>query len=214
MKQSLIKTLYQCLIGLSVVCALLVATYTFAHETSLEPTTTPLDRVVVEEETRVNPEERRTERKTALDKNIQERIINLTRNVTDRLNAGIYRMENIVVRLESRITKMKAEGYTTETAEGKLREAQSTLRVAKTTLSESRPAQQAVSSDVPREAFREIRAQMQGVQELLRQTQSLLKETVALLRVSFTAGINTSSTLQAEENSTTSEPVDESLITQ
>ncbi len=212
MKYSVLKIVSNCIIGLSIVCALLIATYTFAHDESLETTAIPPDRVVAEEETRINPEERRTERKVTLERNIQERIINLTRNVTDRLTAGIHRMENIVVRLESRMMKMKAEGYNTEAAEGKLTEAQSTLRVAKTALSESRPAQQAVSSDAPREAFREIQAQAQGVQELLRQTQSLLRETIALLRVSVVAGINT--TPSAEENSTTSEPIDEEIITQ
>lgn len=215
MKYSVLKIISHCLISISVVCALLIATYTFAQEASQEfTTTTSREPARVDGDTPIDRQEIREVRKAALERNIQERIINLTQNVIDRLNAGIHRMENIAVRLESRITKMKTEGYNTAAAEAKLENAQSMLRVAKTVFSESRSAQQAVSSDNPREAFKEIRAQVQGAQELLKQTHALLKETVALLRVSIISGINTPIPTPTEESSRATGLTDEAVITQ
>lgn len=61
----------------------------------------------------------------------QARITNLTANMSNRADALIQRLENITLRVESRILKMEAEGHDTTDARTYLKEAQDALIEAK-----------------------------------------------------------------------------------
>ncbi len=183
MKHTMLKYTYTFLVGASIVLALLLATSAFAEDTAPEtPNQDPASIQNSDNDSTVTRIERRVERKAMLAQGIQDRIVNLTSNVTDRLQAGIDRLDHIITRIDSRIVKLKAEGYDTTGAEQRVGDAKTTLEVAKKTLAEARSAKKAVGSDTPREAYKEIRVQLSGVQDLLKQTRALLKETVVLLK--------------------------------
>ncbi len=126
--------------------------------------------------------EKIAERKMAINQNMQDRIINLATNVTNRLKAGSSRMENIIIRIESRILKLKAENIDVTRAEAKLGEAKISLAAATTAIAQLGSIQNAITSDDFRGAFAPIRAQFMTIRNLLRQTHMSLQETVLLLK--------------------------------
>lgn len=124
----------------------------------------------------------RDAREPALSRNTQERVINLSRNIINRLTAAVERMDNIIARLETRIEKLKVLGVDTTSAEIKLTDAKNALAAAKDTLEELNSVETSLKSDAPRAAFRSIRTQFIGAHDLIKQTRTLLAETVALLK--------------------------------
>ncbi len=65
----------------------------------------------------------------------QTRITNLAANLSNRLDATVHRLENVSVRLDSRLTKMKESGLDTSVATFTLVKANDELAAAKKTLS-------------------------------------------------------------------------------
>lgn len=157
----------------------------FVYSTVLAQDATTSEEAMPAENRTERIEERtalRNERRTTLRIELQERIINLTSNVTARLTAGIHRMTNISDRLNSRIGKMKSAGIDTSAAEAKLIEANNALIGAQNALHDIEPIRNALTSDTPKERYLKIRSEFLIVREYLIQTRTHLQETVTLLK--------------------------------
>ncbi len=115
---------------------------------------------------------------------VQERMINLISNIYARLTAGLERMTNIMIRLSTRIEKLKAEGVDTTNAESKLAQANTSLSSARMALESIESAPRAMSGDSPRTKYNTMRVQFLSVRDHLRTTRSQLLEVVAILKVS------------------------------
>lgn len=122
------------------------------------------------------------QKRTMLETRLQERIINLTANVTVRLLGVIDRFGNIISRLDTRIAKLKAQGVDTEKGEEKLSEAKRLLVETSITLENLQPVQSALTGERPQESFQEIKKDILAVREGLRTVRGLLIESVALLK--------------------------------
>jgi multidrug resistance efflux pump len=91
-------------------------------------------------------------------------------------------MTNIMIRLSTRIEKLKAEGIDTTNAELKLAQANTSLSSARATLESIESAPRAMSGDTPRAKYTTMRAQFLLVRDHLRTTQSQLLEVIAILK--------------------------------
>lgn len=131
--------------------------------------------------------ENREARRATLMTNIQERVINLSSNVTKRLDAGVSRLNNISDRIKTRIEKLKSQNIDTSAAETKLDEAQKKLDEAEGRLLVIGSVADAISSDTPHEKFASIRGEFMKIRDLLKEAQVLLKETVSLLKSAVSA---------------------------
>ena len=126
--------------------------------------------------------EKQAERREALEAKVQDRIVNLAANVTNRLKAAIGRLENVVGRLETRIEKLKDLDVDTEAAEAKLGEAKDALETAQGNIDDLDSVRDAISGDNPREMYKSVREQLVGSVSIIRQAFGYLRETVALLK--------------------------------
>lgn len=150
----------------------------------------------------------REARRAALSTAIQDRVINLTANVTKRFEAAIKRLDNIIARLETRIDKLQALGVVVEPAEARLAQAKNSLDAARAALEGLDSVQNAIRGDAPRDAFRTIRAQFMEVLTLIKQTHAYLRETVALLREAVRDADLTKGVSSAVEDTTSAEPAE------
>lgn len=184
------KHAYEILIFLIVV---LFAVYTHAEEPEAEmsasstdsgsvsenqASSSPLDATLPTE----TPANIREEHRAQLERRFQDRIFNLSRNVTNRLNATAARLQNISNRLDARILKLKNAGSDTTLAEAKLTEAKNTLQEAQSSFDALPSVQQALTSDTPRESFKIIRTTFFSIRDSLKRAHALLSETVVLLK--------------------------------
>jgi hypothetical protein len=105
------------------------------------------------------------QRQAALQARSQERIINLTANVSNRIDAIIVRFLNISQRLESRIEKVNANGLNTSEATRHLAEAQAIITEISTTMQgiDTAVAQALSSADV-RTNWQTVRATLTSAQ--------------------------------------------------
>ena len=133
-----------------------------------------------------SPEQRqelREEKKAALREIIQQRIINLSANMSNRMEAAIERFYNIIGRLETRIEKLKQSGVDTASAAAKLREASQLLAEAKTKLNNiDGLVYSATTSTQPKSDWKVVRETYQEAGRLIRASHQALRETVALLK--------------------------------
>lgn len=181
------KHAYEILILLIVV---LFAIYTHAQEpvemaesTSTELSETQASTTTIEPvPNREEVEHTRQEYRAQLESRFQDRIFNLSRNISNRLQATVNRFENISNRLDTRIVKLKNSGIDTSSAEAKLGEARNSLDDARSKLGSLPSIQQALTSDTPRESFQKVRAIYVTTRDLLKNTHTLLSETVILLK--------------------------------
>ena len=202
------KHAYEILIFLIVV---LFAIYTHAQEPETNSTSSTDVVTASEHDATSSPQNEasptetptsvRAEHRAQLERRFQDRIFNLSQNVSNRLLANINRFENISNRLDSRIIKLKNTGIDTSAAESKLREARSSLSEARSNLESLPSVQQALTSDVPQESFQKIRTTFLTTRDLLKRTHTVLTETVALLR---NAPIQNASVSTTTEDGTTS----------
>jgi hypothetical protein len=158
----------------------------FAEELATSTTTTT-------EAVQMNPPEIqqsavRENRTTTITRAFQDRIINLIRNIQTRLSAAIERMDNIITRLESRMTKMKSLGIDTTFAESKLSLAKESSLRAHDALTSALGTETSIRSATPQETFETIRIQLIETRDHIRQTYALLEETSSALREAMRAG--------------------------
>lgn len=139
------------------------------------------------QENRVETRENlREERQSALSEIRQQRVLNLSANISNRMEAAISRLFNIVERLEERIIKINATGVDTTAAESKLREAAQLLASARASLANiDTLVSEATSSPEPKTAWQNVRSVYLETGIQIRASHQSLRETVALLKVAI-----------------------------
>ncbi len=154
------------------------------------------------------PEQRqelRQEQQSALRETIQQRIINLSANMSNRMEAAIERFYNIIGRLESRIGKLKQTGVDTAIVETKLREATQLLAEAKTKLNNiDNLVYSATTSTQPKSDWKIVRETYLETGRLIRASHQALRETVALLKTAVSENDLQKSAAVANNNGTSS----------
>lgn len=149
--------------------------------------------------------ELRNERQSVLTNVRQQRVLNLSANISNRMEAAIDRLFNIVERLEERILKLNTNGVDTEAASAKLREAAQLLASARATLGNiDTLVTEATTSPEPKTAWQAVRAVYQEAGAKIRAGHQALRETVALLKHAVTEKPSNTTTTP-ETASTTSE---------
>lgn len=129
-------------------------------------------------------QELRNERQAALSVVRQQRVLNLSANISNRMEAAITRLYNIVGRLETRIQTLKNNGINTSEAEAKLREAANSLSEARTAIGNiDTLVKEATSSTEPQNRWTKVRETYKTTGEHIRKAHQALRETVSLLKV-------------------------------
>ncbi len=137
---------------------------------------------------RMNPP---SNRRVILEDFRQQRIINLAANISNRLDATVERLFNLIGRLETRIQKLKQQGFGTAEAEVKLREASQSLAEAKSLLDDiDASVYNATTSDRPGDAWQILSERYRDIANLIRRSHASLRETVALLKVAVVTESN------------------------
>jgi len=129
----------------------------------------------------------RADRKAVLQASAQTRITNLSANLSNRMDAAVNRMQNVIDRLTSRINKLNELGIDTSTALDSLDKAQQEIDQAKTVLSTiDDDVANFVGSEDPRAnwqklklTFTEIRDSIKASHQSLRATVENLKKAIA-----------------------------------
>lgn len=123
------------------------------------------------------------ERRGALTERVQTRVRNLGANLSNRMDAIVDRFEQIMIRLESRMDKLDAAGVDTSTARAHLEDARTSLADAQAILSGIDARVEAVAtSETPRTAWQDAKADYARIKELLRETHASLRSVVAALK--------------------------------
>lgn len=122
-------------------------------------------------------------KQTGLTEEQQNRFINLVRNVFNRMDGAVSRLENIAGRIETRLETLEAQGVDTSLARTPLDDAQSKLVETKAQLARAKAqAEDGIISDTPRERFTEAREQFATSRQLIRDSYILLREALAELK--------------------------------
>jgi hypothetical protein len=163
--------------------------------------------IEVRQETRVQAQENRVElreeRQAVLQEVRQKRVINLSANITNRMEAAIERLTNITNRLDARIDKMTELGMNTTEAKTKLAEAKSSIASAGATIGNiDNLVFSATTSEKPVSDWKGLREVYLEAGRQIRQAQLQLREVIALLkqptRIEATASATITATTSAE----------------
>ncbi len=128
-------------------------------------------------------QELRAERQAALTERAQQRITNLAANISNRMEAALARMEQIVNRLTTRIDELEAAGVDTEVAEGHLTDAKNALDRAKVAIADiDKEMADVTGSESPKEAWQAARGTYASVKAELLTAHQALRATVAALK--------------------------------
>jgi len=148
---------------------------------------------VEQNERQAEAQERAQEKRAALTMRAQERVTNLAANISNRMDAAATRFGQIIDRLNSRITKLSAQGVDTTEAAGHVADAQAHLDAATTVLADIDTTIAAVtSSENPREAWVTAKSTYQGARASLHAAQQSLRAAVAALKLAVqTSATNT-----------------------
>lgn len=195
------KHVYPQHIGLSLlsVCLLSLALSVHAQEATTQ-----------DERGRDARQELRTERKSEVTRVSNERILNLSRNVTNRLTSALARMSKISERIETRITKLESLGVDTTEGKAKLTEAMDLIATTQSALTTATGGEMALTGDNPKEAFQALRAQFMSIRDSVKQIHGLLREVVSLLKEAVRSGeLGTGVSDAVRENTEGETPVSE-----
>lgn len=196
MKFTLCKKQYLYLALAVISMVLAVATHAFAEESpaNFPPPDGPIpvvdDMGSIQAQTPKAREVRREERadqikgqRTMLEAKMQERLINLARNVIGKMESATNRMDQIITRIDARIIILKGKGVDTSKAEAVLGNAKDSLATGKSMLTALDPSTvSAMTSEKPRDAFKTTKSQFMVTRATLRDTHEYLKEVVVLLK--------------------------------
>lgn len=141
--------------------------------------------------------EERSERKNAvrgaLTERIQDRIINLSRNMEGRMRAALERLEQIIGRMDSRIQKLEAEGVDTAQAETVLALAQESLKTAREALDGiDSTVVASITSDNPAASFPALRERYTTARNAIKDTHTHLQTMLAVLKDAVRASLDES----------------------
>jgi hypothetical protein len=146
----------------------------------------------------------REDKQIALQEGRQKRIINLSANISNRMEAAIARFFDIVARLEQRISKIKETGIDTTESETKLREATASLAVARTKLNNiDSLVIEATTSVTPITKWNRLRETYLDAGKLIRTSQQQLREAISLLKTSPNIEVTTETDISTTTSSST-----------
>jgi hypothetical protein len=147
----------------------------------------------------------REQRQVALEEVRQARVLNLAANISNRMEAAIERLYDIVGRFEARINKLKVSGVNTSAAEEKLRSAVQLLSKARATLGNiDTLVQNATTSTQPKTDWQKVRVTYLEAGKLIRESHQALRETIALLKTDIAnADLQRSAAVNASSSTTT-----------
>lgn len=142
----------------------------------------------------------RLERQASLQDGRQQRVLNLSANISNRMDAAIERIFDIISRTEQRVEKLKASGVSTVSAEIKLRESAQILAEARASILDiDNIVYNATTSAEPVTEWQKVKATYKNTAALIRASHAALRETIALLKVAVNeASLNTSAAVQAD----------------
>lgn len=127
-------------------------------------------------------EENLAERKSALKERTRERVKNLSANMSYRLEAVTTRMQNIIVRLESRIDKLKTEGADTTEAEATLAKAQDLVGLAISDIANiDQDIESLVGSATAKKDWAGVKGKFVSSHQHVKEAHEALRKTLALL---------------------------------
>lgn len=149
-----------------------------------------IERVEERQENRLenieNRQEVRADRAAALTEARQNRILNLSANISNRMEAAIGRLFTISERFSSRIEKLNTLGVDTSAASAKLDEAVNFLNQARASLANiDAAAYGATTATEPRTAWQNVKAIYAETARLIRAAQGALRETLNLLKTAI-----------------------------
>ncbi|MEN9921758.1 MAG: hypothetical protein RL097_34 [Candidatus Parcubacteria bacterium] len=149
--------------------------------TSREEAATARQELIQERRTEIK--EAVAERRTALEVRAQERIINLAANTSNRMEAMIMRLQNIIDRLTTRIEKIEALGIDISEAAIQLETAQQSVTEAMAAIELIDPqVTAAVGSEDIRSTWNEVRKSYVTTHTHLKEARVALQLTVATLK--------------------------------
>lgn len=151
-----------------------------------------------------------TERREALTELRQQRIRNLAANLSNRLEAAISRLFQIVERTESRLLKLEATGVDVSTAKASLRRASASLTEAKSLMANiDVRVNAATTSNTPHLAWQPIKEQYAKVAELIRQAHRELRQALAEAKNALAAFNNNRGVSEAVRSNPSETPLSE-----
>jgi len=154
-------------------------------------------------EARSERQELRQLRQQELTETRQQRIKNLAANLSNRLDAAIARLFQIVGRIETRLTKLESAGADISTARASLRRASANLTEARSLMSNiDTQVNDATTSNTPYLAWQPVREHYVQVAELVRQAHRELRQTIAEAKDAVTALDDTRGTSDAVRSET------------
>jgi len=157
---------------------------------------------VTETTTKEKPESQATEPEDALSDGKQKRLINLSANISNRLDAVILRHSHIIKRLERRIAKTQAEGFNTTPAETELKKAiQSNTSAQEEIKNIDNQVYQTFTSTQPILYWASVKETYLKTENSIKETQQNLRGVVALLKNPTTT--RTSEEPESPENEST-----------
>jgi len=128
-------------------------------------------------------QEVRSERREALKDAQQKRILNLSANISNRMEAAIGRIEIIIERFNQRITKLKALGIDTASAEVKISESTRLLVEARAKLAGiDTTVFNATTSNDPRFDWQNVKTIYRETAALIKASHQSLREALVLLK--------------------------------
>jgi chromosome segregation ATPase len=144
--------------------------------------------------------------KAALAEKLQNRIYNLTSNISRRMQAAVDRLLNIADRLDSRALKMQNAGMDTAAADQAIEEARNALSAANDVLRDNLGS--FVGSDNPRQAFAETRTKLADAHTKIREARESLRTALRALKEAAAAapGAGVSEAVRSD-NATGTNPV-------
>jgi len=123
------------------------------------------------------------ERRQALQERAQERLLNLAANLSNRMEAAIRRLDNVVMRIESRIAKLNELGVETSQAEINLTVAKRDLASARATLANiDSDVAGFITSNDPRAAWSRVKTIYESARQDIRSAHTNIRQVVADLK--------------------------------
>jgi hypothetical protein len=147
------------------------------------------------------------ERRAALDVRAQERITNLAANISNRMDAAVVRLTQIIDRLTARTAELESKGVDTDEAEGHIAAAKTAVDAAALLISDiDEEMAAATGSESPRENWTAARETFIGVKAELMKARESLRAAVASLKAAVAengVGSGVSDVVQADASTGT-----------
>jgi exonuclease VII small subunit len=131
-------------------------------------------------QTQTDRQELRSTRQQTVNEVRQQRIKNLAANLSNRLEAAIARLFQIVDRIESRLIKLESNGVDISAAQTSLRRASANLAEARSQMQNiDQAVNDATTSNTPLLAWTQVKERYTRVAQLIRQAHSELRQSLA-----------------------------------